>query len=176
MFWKKQTPPETEATMETAPEAVVEPALSVSAQEQEPVQRPIAPGQPVSVEEPADETLQNTEELTETVSGSEIDIATAQFEGKVIEAISTVFDPEIPVNIYELGLIYNIDINGMNDVRIDMTLTSPACPVAGTLPGDVERVVQDVEGIGGVNVELVWEPAWSPDRMSEAAKLELGFM
>ena len=104
------------------------------------------------------------------------DIDNYQFEGRVIEAISTVFDPEIPVNIYELGLIYNIDINGMKDVHIDMTLTSPACPVAGTLPGDVERVVKDVEGIGGVCVELVWEPAWTPDRMSEAAKLELGFM
>ncbi len=64
----------------------------------------------------------------------------------------------------------------MNDVGIDMTLTSPACPVAGTLPGDVERVVQTVEGVGGVTVQLIWEPAWSPDRMSEAAKLELGFM
>ena len=104
------------------------------------------------------------------------DIDNNQFEDRVIEAISTVFDPEIPVNIYELGLIYNIDINGMKDVQIDMTLTSPACPVAGTLPGDVERVVKDVEGIGGVCVELVWEPAWSPERMSEAAKLELGFM
>ncbi len=104
------------------------------------------------------------------------DLANNEFDGKVIEAISTVFDPEIPVNIYELGLIYNIDVNAMKDVHIDMTLTSPACPVAGTLPGDVERVVKEVEGIGGVCVELVWEPAWSPDRMSEAAKLELGFM
>ena len=64
----------------------------------------------------------------------------------------------------------------MKDVHIDMTLTSPACPVAGSLPGDVERAVKEVEEIGGVSVELVWEPAWSPDRMSEAAKLELGFM
>ena len=103
-------------------------------------------------------------------------LANNPFEIKVIEAISTIFDPEIPVNIYELGLIYNIDINGMKDVHIDMTLTSPACPVAGTLPGDVELAVKEVEGIGGVCVELVWEPAWSPDRMSEAAKLELGFM
>jgi len=109
-------------------------------------------------------------------SDGHADIAQSQFEIKVIEAISTVFDPEIPVNIYELGLIYNININGMNDVGIDMTLTSPACPVAETLPGDVERVVQTVEGVGGVTVELIWEPAWSPDRMSEAAKLELGFM
>ncbi len=169
-------PPESEPPIEAAPEAVSEPAQMESMPEQEPVQRPIAPSQPVSIEEPVTGIPQKAEEQTEPVPGTEIDIAEAQFEGKVIEAISTVFDPEIPVNIYELGLIYNIDINGMNDVRIDMTLTSPACPVAGTLPGDVERVVQGVEGIGGVNVELVWEPAWTPDQMSEAAKLELGFM
>lgn len=176
MFWKKQTPPESEPAIETVSEAVAEPTQIESIAEQEPVQRPIAPSRPISVEEPAAEIPHEADEQTEPAPGSGIDIAEAQFEGKVIEAISTVFDPEIPVNIYELGLIYNIDINGMNDVRIDMTLTSPACPVAGTLPGDVERVVQGVDGIGGVNVELVWEPAWTPDRMSEAAKLELGFM
>jgi metal-sulfur cluster biosynthetic enzyme len=75
-----------------------------------------------------------------------------------------------------LGLIYDIQIDGMSDVKIDMTLTSPACPVAESLPGDVQRVVEGVEGIRSVNVELVWEPQWSPDRMSEAARLELGFM
>lgn len=104
------------------------------------------------------------------------DFGTAQLEGRVIEAISTVFDPEIPVNIYELGLIYDIQIDGMSDVKINMTLTSPACPVAGSLPGDVQRVVESVDGVRGVDVELVWEPPWTPDRMSEAARLELGFM
>ena len=103
-------------------------------------------------------------------------IGLAQLAGRVIEAISTIFDPEIPVNIYELGRIYDIHVDGMSDVKIDMTLTSPACPVAESLPGDVQRVVEGVEGVRSVNVELVWEPQWSPDRMSEAARLELGFM
>jgi FeS assembly SUF system protein len=176
MFSKKQTPTETETVLDSTPESIVEPASTELPPEPEAVQRPIAPSQPVTVREPVVNVSDAQEQQTTIEPSSEIDVAAAQFEGKVIEAISTVFDPEIPVNIYELGLIYNIDINGMNDVRIDMTLTSPACPVAGTLPGDVERVVQTVDGIGGVAVELVWEPAWSPDRMSEAAKLELGFM
>ena len=179
MFWKKQTPMENESVQEAAADTIAE-AVSESVPEvevaPEPAPRPIAPQ--VTVREPVMEPIPVEVEvsLTEHTAGSGVDVAEAQFEGKVIEAISTVFDPEIPVNIYELGLIYNIDINGMKDVRIDMTLTSPACPVAGTLPGDVERVVQTVEGIGGVAVELVWEPSWTPDRMSEAAKLELGFM
>lgn len=97
-------------------------------------------------------------------------------EGRVIEAISSIFDPEIPVNIYELGLIYDIEITPQADVVIEMTLTSPACPVAESLPGDVERVVSDVEGVRVANVHLVWDPPWTPDRMTEAAKLELGFM
>ncbi len=117
-----------------------------------------------------------TKAAGEAVAVTGSDIALAQLEGRVIEAVSTVFDPEIPVNIYELGLIYDIRIDGMSDVKIDMTLTSPACPVAESLPGDVQRVVESVEGVRAVNVELVWEPQWSPDRMSEAARLELGFM
>lgn len=96
-------------------------------------------------------------------------------EAEVVEALRTVYDPEIPVNIYELGLIYDIDVDNYGNVDIDMTLTSPACPVAGTLPGDVQRKVQQVEGVQDVHVALVWEPAWSMDKMSEEAKLELGF-
>lgn len=96
-------------------------------------------------------------------------------EAEVIEALREVYDPEIPVNIYELGLIYEIDVDEHGFVDIDMTLTSPACPVAGSLPGDVERKVRGVPGVSDVHVELVWEPAWSMDRMSEEAKLELGF-
>jgi FeS assembly SUF system protein len=100
----------------------------------------------------------------------------AVLEPRVIEAISTVFDPEIPVNIYELGLIYDIDIQADGLVDVKMTLTSPACPVAGSLPLDVEARVRDVDGVRDVTVELVWEPPWTPDRMTEAAKLELGFL
>jgi FeS assembly SUF system protein len=100
----------------------------------------------------------------------------AQLEARLIDAVSTVYDPEIPVNIYELGLIYDIDVQSNGDVHIAMTLTSPACPVAGSLPGEVESRVAEVDGVGEVTVELVWDPPWTPDRMSEAARLELGFM
>ncbi len=93
-----------------------------------------------------------------------------------IAAISTVFDPEIPVNIYELGLIYSVDVLPDDNVEIVMTLTSPMCPVAESLPGDVEMRVREVELINDVNVMLTWDPPWTPDLMSEAAKLELGFM
>ena len=96
-------------------------------------------------------------------------------EAEVIEALRNVYDPEIPVNIYELGLIYEIDVDEYGYVLIRMTLTSPACPVAGTLPGDVERMARGVPGVTDVRVELVWEPAWSMDMMSEEARLELGF-
>ena len=169
--WKKKTEPETKNTAgldsELVPEAI------------KPAEKPIMSASPkMEIREPIQKSVRGGVGALTTNQdiGTHIDLPESQLEIKVIEAISTVFDPEIPVNIYELGLIYNININGMNDVGIDMTLTSPACPVAGTLPGDVERVVQTVEGVGGVTVELIWEPAWSPDRMSEAAKLELGFM
>lgn len=92
---------------------------------------------------------------------------------RVIQSIKSIFDPEIPVNIWELGLIYDIVIKeGWVDVK--MTLTAPACPVAGTLPGEVEAKLLAVEGVAGAKVELVWEPAWDQSRMSEEAKLELG--
>jgi len=100
----------------------------------------------------------------------------AALEERIIEALSTVFDPEIPVNIYELGLIYNIGIDPAANVAVDMTLTSPACPVAESLPGDVAGAVRRVSGVGEVKVELVWDPPWTPDRMTEAARLELGMM
>ena len=92
----------------------------------------------------------------------------------VIQALKGVHDPEIPVNIYDLGLIYGIDIQEQGEVAIQMTLTSPNCPVAESLPGDVERAVNQVEGVSECIVELVWEPPWSKDRMTEAALLELG--
>jgi FeS assembly SUF system protein len=97
-------------------------------------------------------------------------------EGKVIAALCTVYDPEIPVNIYELGLIYKIDIDAERNVNITMTLTAPACPVAGTLPGEVEKRVESVPEVKSASVELVWDPPWSRDRMSESALLALGMM
>jgi FeS assembly SUF system protein len=87
-----------------------------------------------------------------------------------------VFDPEIPVNIYELGLVYDIDVAQDGEVTITMTLTTPHCPVAGSLPGEVQDKVAAIEGVRKAHVNLVWEPAWTPERMSEAAKLELGWL
>jgi FeS assembly SUF system protein len=93
---------------------------------------------------------------------------------KIIDALSSVYDPEIPVNIWELGLIYDIEIDASRRAHIRMTLTAPACPAAQALPLEVERSVRAVEGVTDATVEVVWEPAWSPDRMSDAAKLQLG--
>jgi FeS assembly SUF system protein len=98
----------------------------------------------------------------------------ATLEEQVIAAISTCYDPEIPVNVYELGLIYELKIDPAGQVRIRMTLTTPACPVAGSLPGDVKNKVLAVPGVTGADVELVWDPPWSPERMSEEARLQLG--
>ena len=94
-------------------------------------------------------------------------------KSKVIEEIKKIYDPEIPVNIYELGLIYKIDVDEKNNVNIDMTLTSPNCPVAESLPNDVKNNIKKVEGVSDVNLNLVWEPPWDKDKMTEAAKLEL---
>jgi len=91
----------------------------------------------------------------------------------VIAAIRTVHDPEIPVNIYDLGLIYDVDIGADGQIHVRMSLTAPTCPVAGTLPGEVARAVAAVEGAGEVMVELVWDPPWSKDMMSEDAKVAL---
>ena len=89
--------------------------------------------------------------------------------------IRTVFDPEIPVNIYELGLIYEIDISDEGEAYVKMTLTSPMCPVADIMPGEVEAKVRGVPGISKVKLDLVWDPPWDPSKMTEAAKLELNF-
>ena len=97
-------------------------------------------------------------------------------EAQVIEALRAIFDPEIPVNIYELGLIYDVKVEPSGAVAIRMTLTSPSCPAAQSLPGEVEVKVQDIPGVTGVALDVVWEPPWDPSRMSEAARLQLGMM
>jgi FeS assembly SUF system protein len=94
----------------------------------------------------------------------------------VLAALKTVRDPEIPVNLVDLGLIYDLNVGADGKVFIEMTLTSPSCPVAGSLPGDVEKAVGAVEGVSDVRVDLAWTPPWSPDLMSEEAKLELGLL
>lgn len=95
-------------------------------------------------------------------------------QDQVVAALKRVYDPEMPVNIYELGLIYGASVDAAGRAEIRMTLTAPNCPVAGTLPGDVERAVRAVPGVTDVKLELTFDPPWTKDRMSEAAKLELG--
>jgi len=95
---------------------------------------------------------------------------------QVADACRSVYDPEIPVNIFELGLIYTIDISPQNDVRIIMSLTAPGCPVAGEMPGWVADAVEPIAGVRQVDVDLTWEPPWGMDMMSDEARLELGFM
>ena len=96
-----------------------------------------------------------------------------EIKNKVIECIKKIFDPEIPVNIYELGLIYKIEVDENNKVVVDMTLTSPNCPVAESLPNQVKDSIMKVEGVSEVDLKVVWEPPWDKNKMSEAAKLEL---
>lgn len=95
---------------------------------------------------------------------------------KIIEQLKTVYDPEIPTNIYDMGLIYRVDVEDDNTVRIEMTLTSPHCPVAETLPPEVERKVETVAGVKACEVQVVWDPPWNPSMMTEEAQLELGMI
>lgn len=103
-------------------------------------------------------------------------LETLALEQQIVFALKTVYDPEIPVDIYQLGLIYDIDIDAEKKVLVRMTLTAPGCPVAGSLPLQVESVIENVPDVKSATVELVWEPTWTKDMMSEAAKLQLGFL
>lgn len=106
----------------------------------------------------------------------QLDSSDAALEQQVVAALRSVYDPEIPVNIYDLGLIYLVHIADHSVVNVQMTLTAPACPVAGTLPGQVENVLRAVEGVRDASVELVWDPPWDQSRMSEDARLTLGLL
>lgn len=99
-----------------------------------------------------------------------------KIETEIIEALKTCYDPEIPVDIYEMGLIYGVDVDPLGGVLITMTLTSPHCPAAEALPAEVEEKAKSVPGVKDVRLDLVWDPPWDPDRMSEAAKLQLGML
>ena len=99
-----------------------------------------------------------------------------ELKEEVIKAIKQVYDPEIPVDVWELGLIYDLKIFPVNNVYVEMTLTSPSCPSAGTIPGEIEQKIREVEGVNDVSVELTWDPPYSQDMMSDEAKLELGFL
>lgn len=113
---------------------------------------------------------------TEDVERPEPDEGDPDLQARVIEALKTVRDPEIPVNLVELGLIYELIVRKDGTVYVEMTLTTPSCPVAGSLPGQVQQAVAAVPGIQDVRVKLVWSPPWTRDRMSEEAKLELGLL
>lgn len=101
---------------------------------------------------------------------------TEELKKKVVEVLQTIYDPELPVNIYELGLIYEVDVLPVNNVQIVMTLTAPGCPAAQSLPIEVDQKVRQIEGINDVHVAVTWSPPWNKSMMSEAAQLELGFM
>jgi FeS assembly SUF system protein len=115
------------------------------------------------------EALQQVEGTKSGLPPEELEAFTA----KLIAAMKTVYDPEIPVDIYELGLIYKVDVADNKDVSVDMTLTAPGCPVAGEMPAMVQEALEKVEGIGTVSVNMTFDPPWTPDRMSEEARLEL---
>ena len=112
----------------------------------------------------------------ETANEVKDSAAIPELNNKVIEAIKTVYDPEIPVDIYELGLIYEVNVYPVNNVYVLMTLTSPSCPSAEAIPSEVEQKLKAIEGVNDVKVELTFDPPYSQDMMSEAAKLELGFL
>jgi len=112
----------------------------------------------------------------ETANEVKDSTAIPELNNKVIEAIKTVYDPEIPVDIYELGLIYEVNVYPVNNVYVLMTLTSPSCPSAEAIPSEVEQKLKAIEGVNDVKVELTFDPPYSQDMMSEAAKLELGFL
>lgn len=128
----------------------------------------------------AETTSATGETRTEQAVAQETALAggaeTGALKEKVVEAVSTCYDPEIPVNIYELGLIYDISVNPASEVTVKMTLTSPACPAAQSLPGEVEDKIRLMAKPKDVKVEVVWDPPWTPEMMSEAARLQLGMM
>ncbi len=141
------------------------------------VTRPMSPA-PASMAPPAPTppAAEHAPPAAEPAANAAAKRTPAEVHHDVVEILKTVYDPEVPVNIYELGLIYNVEVSPACAVDIKMTLTSPMCPVAGSLPPEVENKVRGVAGVSAVTVELVWEPPWSPEKMSEASRLQLGLM
>ncbi|WP_418793215.1 SUF system Fe-S cluster assembly protein [Nitratireductor rhodophyticola] len=129
------------------------------------------------------DTPQDTDQTVEATAPREMEAKTssipqeelARLTDDIVSALKTVYDPEIPADIYELGLIYKVDIEDDRSVKIDMTLTAPGCPVAGEMPGWVQNAVSSVEGVGDVEVTMVFDPPWTPDRMSEEAQFAVGW-
>ncbi len=115
-------------------------------------------------------------EEMQNIETKPVSLEVPDLRGKIMNALKTVYDPEIPVDVYELGLIYEISIYPINNVHVLMTLTSPSCPSAEAIPTEVEQKIKSIEGVNDVKVEITWDPPYSQDMMSEAAKLELGFL
>jgi FeS assembly SUF system protein len=126
-----------------------------------------------TIENPAATKAEGAEAINLATTSSLPPEETARLTSDIVSALKTVFDPEIPADIYELGLIYKVDLKDDRSVDIEMTLTTPNCPAAGELPMSVENAVASIPGIGAVNVNLVWEPVWTPERMSDEARLVL---
>ena len=126
----------------------------------------------IQASEPTEETAQAQTSGAASIPADELERITAD----IIRSLKTVYDPEIPVDIYELGLIYKVDLNDDRLLTVDMTLTAPGCPVAGEMPGWVEDAVRGVEGVEDVKVEMTFDPPWTPEKMSDEAKLELGWL
>ena len=138
---------------------------------------PPTPVAPIPPTQPTIDTSALTAPAPTTSEAEPIDldpVKTLELKPKIVEQLVTIFDPEIPVNIYELGLIYDIQVDKQGLAVIQMTLTAPGCPAAVTLPAEVHGKVKSVEGVTDARVDLVWEPPWDKDRMSEAARLQLG--
>ncbi|MFL6653352.1 MAG: SUF system Fe-S cluster assembly protein [Sulfurifustis sp.] len=114
--------------------------------------------------------------VTSDITNANVPAAPAGLHEQVVAALKTVYDPEIPVNIYDLGLIYGLDIDAEGNVRLQMTLTAPGCPVAQTFPGTVQSTIEAVAGVKSAEVELVWDPPWSRERMTQEALLQLGML
>ena len=165
---------ETTSVPESASETIETPAPPIeatadpSSEEESPSMSEVSPTESTPVE------AASTEAAGQENDKPELSSEDAAIQQRVVDIIKTVYDPEIPVDIYALGLIYEINVADGGAVDIKMTLTSPACPAAGSLPPEVETKVGSVEGVSSAKVEVVWEPTWTPEKMSEAAKLQLG--
>ena len=155
--------------------------MSETPQDETPVENTPVDSSPESAEtQPSDpargEATADSDAPAEENHPSITDDEATVINERVVETLKTVYDPEIPVDIYQLGMIYEVDVNDTAFTFVKMTLTSPSCPVAGTLPGEVEEKVKKVDGVRDAKIELVWEPPWTPDMMSDAAKLQLNMM
>ena len=176
-LFRRKRPPEPEPETAAPPEAVEAPSAPPPSPQSYEAWSPEGPPGAIGGGGLVPQLVEAAPETAETLPTPPGISSDHPLAGQIARALSSVYDPEIPVDIYQLGLVYGVSLNEANDARISMTLTTPGCPVAGSMPSMVQHAVATmVEGIGDVEVDLVWDPPWNPDMMSEAAQLELGFM